>query len=359
MHPIQGKRARRATKRPRACTLEESARPAQPSRAFGRQPAALASPRPASHPDRENPRARRRTDPQPRHHRPHRSRQDDADRQHLPRRSRVPRERARGRARDGQQRPRARARDHHPLQALHRGVEGLPHQHHRHPRPRRFQRRGRARAQHGGLGAPPGGRQRGSHAADALRAHARAGVRAAAHRDRQQGRPAQRGPVRRPGQDLRPLRRAGRQQRAARLPRPLRLGPRRLDRQRSRRVPEGRARTRSPPRRRRDALAGAAQGTGRRRHERSLRDDHRQRPRAAGRPGGAVPHAGEHARLERLHRPHRLRTRARRLPQGRRRCAAHHDAPPRGRRPGRRLGVHRRDARAGHAPVGDPRAREP
>ena len=57
-------------------------------------------------------------------------------------------------------------------------------------------------------------------------------LRAAADRDRQQGRSAQRRPVRRPGQDLRPLRRAGRQQRAARLPRALRLRARGLDRQR-------------------------------------------------------------------------------------------------------------------------------
>ncbi len=69
--------------------------------------------------------------------------------------------------------------------------------------------------------------------------------------DRQQGRPAERRPVRRPRQDLRPLRRARRRQRPARLPGALRLRPRRLDRQRPRRVPEGRARARGAPRRRR------------------------------------------------------------------------------------------------------------
>ena len=209
----------------------------QRRRAFERQP-----PR-----QKDLRRARRRQDPQSRHHRPHRSRQDHADRQHLPRRPRVPRERACRRARDGQQRPRARARHHHPLQALHGGVEGLPHQHHRHARPRRFQRRGRARAQHGRLGAAARRRQRGPDAADALRAHAGAGVRAAPDRHRQQGRPAERRPLGRSRQDLRPLRRAGREQRAARLPRALRLGPRRLDRQRPGRVPEGRARARGAP----------------------------------------------------------------------------------------------------------------
>ena len=58
-----------------------------------------------------------------------------------------------------------------------------------------FSRRGRAGAQHGRLGAAAGGRQRGPHAADALRAHAGAALRAAADRHRQQGRPAQRRPV--------------------------------------------------------------------------------------------------------------------------------------------------------------------
>ena len=105
------------------------------------------------------------------------------------------------------------------------------------------------------------------------------GLRAAADRHRQQGRPAQRRPLRRSRQDLRPLRRARRQQRAARLPGALRLRPRGLDRQRPGRVPEGRARARGAPRRRRDALAGAAQGARRRRHERPLRDDHRPRSR--------------------------------------------------------------------------------
>ena len=116
----------------------------------------------------------------------------------------------------------------------------------------------------------------------------------------------------------------GAKQRAARLPRALRLRPRGLDRQRHRRVQEGRARARGAPPRRRRPLARAAAGARRRRHERPLRDHRRQRPGAAGRPGRAVPHAGQHARLERLHRPHRLRARARRWAQGRRRGAAHH-----------------------------------
>ena len=66
-----------------------------------------------------------------------------------------------------------------------------------------------------------------------------------------------------------------------------------------------------------------------------------ERPGAAGRPGRAVPHAGQHAGLERLHRPHRLRPRAAGGAQGRRRAAAHHHAPPRDRRPRGRLGDRR------------------
>ena len=102
--------------------------------------------------------------------------------------------------------------------------------------------------------------------------------------DREQGRPAQRRPVRRARQDLRPLRRARGEQRAARLPRAVRLRPRGLDRQRHRGVQEGRARARGAPPRRRRPLAGAASRAGRRRHERPLRDHHRRGPGAAGRP---------------------------------------------------------------------------
>ena len=50
-----GVRRARATKRPRACTLGRSARPAQPCRAFGRQAAAAGPASITSHPDRENP----------------------------------------------------------------------------------------------------------------------------------------------------------------------------------------------------------------------------------------------------------------------------------------------------------------
>ena len=84
-----------------------------------------------------------------------------------------------------------------------------------------------------------------------------------------------------------------------------------------------------------------------------------ERPGAQGRPGRAVPHAGQHARLERLHRPHRLRPRARRRAQGRRRAAAHHDAPPRDRRPRGRLGDDGHGGRARDAPLGHARPREP
>ena len=145
-------------------------------------------------------------------------------------------------------------------------------------------------------------------------------------RDRQQGRPAQRRPLGRPRRDLRPVRRAGRIERAARLSRALRIGARRLDRQRHRRVPPRGARPRGPSGRGRHALAGDARRAGRRRHARPLRDDRRLCTGAQGRPRSAVSHAGEHAGLERLHRPHRLRTRAAGPAAGRRRAAPHRDA---------------------------------
>ncbi len=62
------------------------------------------------------------------------------------------------------------------------------------------------------------------------------------------------------------------------------------------------------------------------RHARPLRDHRRRRAAAPGRPRGAVPHAGEHPCLERLHRTHRLRPRAAGPPRGGRRAAPYLDA---------------------------------
>ena len=57
------------------------------------------------------------------------------------------------RACDGFERPRKGARHHHPGQGHLGGLEGYAHQHRRHPRPRRFRRRGRAHPQHGRFSA--------------------------------------------------------------------------------------------------------------------------------------------------------------------------------------------------------------
>ncbi|CAD5286477.1 hypothetical protein BOSE21B_50338 [Bosea sp. 21B] len=86
---------------------------------------------------------------QHRHHRPRRPRQNHARRQAAAAVRRLPREPARRRAGDGFQRPREGARHHHPGQGHLGGLEGYAHQHRRHPRPRRFRRRGRAHPQHG------------------------------------------------------------------------------------------------------------------------------------------------------------------------------------------------------------------
>jgi hypothetical protein len=101
-----------------------------------------------------------REHPQRRDHRARRPWQDHAGRQPPQAVGQLPRRRtreARGRAarpHHGLQPARARARHHHPLEELRRHVprarrQGLPHQHHRHARPRRLRRRGRARAPHG------------------------------------------------------------------------------------------------------------------------------------------------------------------------------------------------------------------
>ena len=312
-------------------------------------------------PERPVRRASRRQDTQSRHHRAHRSWQDDADRQHLPRRSRVPRERPGRGAGDGQQRPGARAGHHHSRQALYRRVGRPSHQHHRHPRPRRFQRRGGARAQHGRLRPAPGGCQRGAHAPDALRAHAGPAPGAAAHRHRQQGGPTQRRPLRRVGCHVRPVRGAGRERPPAGLPDPLRIGTGGLDRRRPRRVQEGRARARRTSVGRRRPLARPARRAGGGRHGRPVRDDHRAGSGATCGPGCAVPHAGEHPGVERLHRTHRLWSRTAGQAPGRRRGRPRHDSPGDRRRSGavRGAGNDGRPRRppVGHARPGEPRGR--
>ena len=82
---------------------------------------------------------------------------------------RLPREPAGRRTGHGFQRPRARARHHHPRQGDLGGLEGHPHQHRRHPRPRRFRRRGRAHPVDGRRRHRAGRRRRGADAADQVR----------------------------------------------------------------------------------------------------------------------------------------------------------------------------------------------
>ena len=173
-------------------------------------------------PDHEQP------DPQHRHHRARRPRQDHARGPAAAPERHLPREREDRRARDGQQRPRARARHHHPGQELRRVVAGHAHQHRGHPRPRRLRRRGGARALDGRRRAAARGRRGRADAADALRDQEGAGAGPQADRGGQQGRPPRLAHRLRHQRHLRPLRQARRHRGAARLSGGLRLGPERL-----------------------------------------------------------------------------------------------------------------------------------
>ena len=117
-----------------------------------------------------------------RHHRPRRPRQDHAGRPAVPPVRHLPRQPAGRRAGDGFQRPGKRARDHHPRQ-VHLGRVGRPtarhaHQHRRHPRPRRFRRRGGAHPVDGRRRDPAGRQLRRRDAADQVRHRQGAGARA-------------------------------------------------------------------------------------------------------------------------------------------------------------------------------------
>ncbi len=175
--------------------------------------------------------------PQRRHHRPRRPRQDHAGRSPAAAIRHLSRQPARGRARDGFQRSGTRARHHHPGQGSLGAVEGYPHQHRRHPRPRRFRRRGRAHPQHGGWRAGLGGRRRRPAAADQVRRLQGAESRPQADRRHQQGRPPRCAADRSHQRGVRPVRGAGCQRGAARFPDSLRIGQAGLDGGRARRVP--------------------------------------------------------------------------------------------------------------------------
>ena len=218
---------------------------------------------------------------QRRHHRPRRPRQDHAGRPFAAAIRLVPREPEGRRTGDGFQRPGARARHHHPRQGDLDSLAGHPHQHRRHPRPRRFRRRGRAHPQHGGRRAGAGGRRRRPAAADQVRGVQGAQDGIEAHRRDQQGRSPRRPPGRGGERGVRPVRRARRHRRAARFPDPLRLGQARLDGDEPRR------------------LAG-------RRHEAAVRSGAAPRQAAHGR-GRPVPAARHHPGGQPLSRPHRHR----------------------------------------------------
>ena len=188
--------------------------------------------------------------------------------------------RRRARARhDG---PRAREGHHDPRQEHGRPLRRDEDQHHRHARPRRLRRRGRARADDGRRRAPARRRERRPAAADALRAAQ--GARGAAPGDprRQQGRPARRAD------------RGGRQRGVRALPRPRRgrepdrVPDRLLQRQGGPRVARARsrrARAGPPPAARPDPRAHPGAGRTRRatRCRRSSRTSTRRRTSAASR----------------------------------------------------------------------------
>ena len=89
----------------------------------------------------------------------------------------------------GLERPGARARHHHSGEEYGDHLGRLPHQHRRHPRPRRFRRRSRTGARHGGLRAAAGRRGGRPHAADPFRDSKGVQAWPASHRGHQQNRP--------------------------------------------------------------------------------------------------------------------------------------------------------------------------
>ena len=166
-------------------------------------------------------------DPESRHHRPRRPRQDHPGGSDAAAGGGLPRQPAGGRAGDGLESARARARDHHPGQEHRRALAGRQDQHRGHAGPRRFRRRGRADSPHGGRGADPGGRGRGPDAADPVRHPEGAGARAPADRRHQQDRPGRRRAAPGARRGARPVHRSRGHPRTARRAFPLYLEPRR------------------------------------------------------------------------------------------------------------------------------------
>ena len=157
---------------------------------------------------------------------------------------------------------------HHDPRQEHRGpARRADDQHHRHPRPRRLRRRGGARPVHGRRRGAAGGRQRGTAAADPVRAAQDAGGAAAGHPGDQQGGPAGRPHRRGRRRLLRAVHRPGRHRGADRVPDRVRVGA-------------GRAGVAEPARGRRAARLGEPGA--------AVRDDPGHRARAVLRPGRAA-----------------------------------------------------------------------
>ena len=164
--------------------------------------------------------------------------------------------------------------------------QGDQDQHRGHPRPRRFRRRGRAHPVHGGRRHRAGGRRRRPAAADQIRGRQGAGPRPAPDRRHQQGGPRGRAAGRGAERGVRPLRRARRRRRAARLPDPLRLRPPGLggrEHGRPEAGPLGAVRPGAPPRpRARQGRGKALRHDGEHPGSRQLPRPHPDRPRRAG-----------------------------------------------------------------------------
>ncbi len=152
--------------------------------------------------------------------RPHRDSETSQHRHHRPRRSwqdhprgqlAAPIRHARcaqgpARAGHGFQRSGAGARHHHSGQEHRHHLGRLSHQHRRHAGPRRFRRRGGARARHGGLRAAAGRCGGRAHAADPLRHPEGLQAWPEAHRGHQQDRPRRGASGLGAGPDLRSVR---------------------------------------------------------------------------------------------------------------------------------------------------------
>ena len=218
---------------------------------------------------------------QHRNHRARRSRQDHPGGSPI---AAVGRARSAGREHrpgDGLQRTGARAWHYDPVQDHRNQLERLSHQHRRHSRARGLRGRGGTGALDGRLGAVAGRCGRRSHAADSLRHREGALARTRSDRGHQQGRPRQRETRVRVGRDLRAVRSARGERRAARFSGGLLLGPRRL---------------------RQHRRTGCGRG-----HGAIARHHRRTHPGPGGRSDRTFPDAGQHARLLELRRGHRHR----------------------------------------------------